>query len=208
VGDERKNVEANRARFFKAIGINESDVAFTRQVHGDKVLHADRAGSFENCDALVTNERNRFLAISVADCVPIVLYDPVTRSIAAVHSGWRGSEAKIVLKAIQSMQRLFHAKPENMIAFLGPAAGSCCYEVGEEVAGKFDPRYATQSSNNKTHLNLKRYNKDLLTRAGIEEYNIEISPACTICNEDYHSHRRDRERSGRMLAVIGVRKSQ
>ena len=206
VGDGPKNVERNRALFFRALDIPEANIAFTRQVHGDTVCEVQHAGTMEKCDALISNKPDLYLAISVADCVPIFLFDPVTKSIGAVHAGWRGSGAGIVTKTIEMMKERYRANAEMMFAYIGPSAGVCCYEVGEDVASAFLPRYLDRSGEPKPHLDLKLVNRDLLLQAGLLSLQIEVSDACTICTEElYHSFRRDGQKSGRMLGVIGLR---
>ena len=204
VGDVPENVQRNRALFFGALGIEPERVAFPGQVHSDVVERVSRPGRMEQCDALTTNAKELYLAISIADCLPIFLYDPVNSCIAAIHSGWRGSKGKIVSRAIQRMAELYASDPRNLMAFIGPGAGVCCYEVGEDVAGQFPGEYAERATLRKPHLDLKRWNADLLLESGVLRPNTEISDDCTICDERFHSYRRDGSRSGRMLGVIGM----
>ena len=207
VGDKPGNVEKNRNLFFGGLDIPLEKVAFTRQVHSAVVQAAQHAGIYENCDALMTNQPDLYLAISVADCLPILLYDQTTATIAAIHSGWRGSKANIVGRGIALMQEKYDATPGTMVAYIGPSAGVCCYEVGEEVAADFEPTYLRRLNAAKPHLDLKRFNHDLMVHAGIAEKNIEVSDYCTICNADlFHSFRRDDRRAGRMIALIGRRR--
>lgn len=208
VGDTTENVEENRRLFFGAMSIPPERVAFTRQVHRDDVHEARIPGGYEQCDALVTNVPDLYLTISVADCVPILLFDPVTRSVGAVHSGWRGSRAAIVRRGIEMMMTRFHARPESMYAYIGAAAGVCCYEVGEEVAAEFGSKYLHRRKDGNPHLDLSMLNYDLLLEGGLPHANIELADSCTICGVGlFHSFRRDGQRSGRMLGVLGVRRS-
>ncbi len=205
-GDRDENVEQNRRLFFGEMNIPPENVAFTRQVHGDNVHEARSAGTYEACDALVTNGPGVFLTVSVADCLPVLLFDRVTKSVGAVHAGWRGSRSAIVARSVEMMRRRFHASPETMLAYIGPAAGVCCYEVGEEVAAAFGSTYVQRTKGRKPHLDLKLVNRTLLIEAGLLAANIEVSDACTICQAGlFHSFRRDGQRSGRMLGVIGIR---
>src|ERR1041385_2716170 len=199
VGDNAENVKENRNRFFGALGIRQESVGFPKQVHGNVVRCVEKPGMYEGCDALVANASGLFLAISVADCLPIFLFDPETKSIASVHSGWRGSKMKIVSNAVKVMNEEFGTYPEDLLAFIGPSAGACCYEVGEEVAMEFKEKYVEKKSGRKPHLDLKAFNTGLLIEAGVSENNIEVSEYCTICHADlFHSYRRDKENSGRM----------
>ncbi len=203
VGDDSKNVEVNRSRFFRTLGITEDRFALPKQIHSNVVKEAATPGIYPDCDALMTNTRNIVLGVSVADCVPIFLYDPVTSSIAAVHSGWRGSKQKILGVAIEALIQKYDVKPSNLVGYIGPSAGVCCYEVGEEVAAAFDDEFVKREPDKKPHLDLKCFNKHLMLQSGLKEANIEISDDCTICNDLYHSFRRDGNRSGRMYGVVG-----
>ncbi|HZY10921.1 MAG TPA: peptidoglycan editing factor PgeF [Bacteroidota bacterium] len=206
VGDDHENVCKNRKMFFSTLNINPDRLAIPNQVHGDTVQFVTDPGTFPSCDALMTNRPNIFLVITVADCLPIFLFDPTTKSLAAIHVGWRGSVSSILKKTIMGMQLKYDVRPENLIAYLGPSAGPCCYEVGHDVAKFFSRQYLIIKNNQKKnfHLDLKKYNIDLLRGVGVLKKNIEISSQCTICNpEVFHSYRRDWEKSGRMMGVIG-----
>lgn len=204
VGDSHENVVENRARFFRSLGIEESRVAFPRQCHSDRVVRVRSAGSYDSCDALITNDPQLFLAVTVADCVPIFFYDPIVKAVASIHAGWRGALLKIVPAAVEAMRFEFNSKASDLIAFVGPSARVCCYEVGPEVAEKFDARFTVRQKG-KLFLHLKAVIHDQLRAHGVMGENIEMSDFCTICNPDlFHSYRRDKERSGRMMGVIGL----
>ena len=207
VGDKRENVITNRGRFFIPLGIGLDRLAVPRQVHGDTARRVQEPGTYESCDALMTNKPELFLVVTVADCLPIFLFDPMTKSVAAVHAGWRGSKLRILDKALRGMSAEFGTKASDLIAYVGPSAGVCCYEVGEEVASEFDPEFKERQDGKKPHLDLKRFNKQLLLESGVSEESIEISEYCTICNPElFHSCRRGGEKSGRMMGVIGLLK--
>lgn len=200
-------VEAdNRREFFGALGFRESSVAAAAQVHGNKIEIVDGPGLSPETDALVTGKIGLLLAISVADCVPILMFDKKTKTAAAVHAGWRGTVKSIASTAVEFLEHEYGSKPEDMLAFVGPSAGVCCYEVGEEVAANFAEEFIEPGKTpGKYKLDLKAANAEQLTDRGIPRGNIEVSEYCTICNYDFHSFRRDGESSGRMLAVIGIR---
>jgi len=206
VGDSEQNVKMNRKHFLDELGITIEQLAIPKQVHSDVVIKIDKPGEYESCDALITNKQNIFLTVIVADCVPIFIYDPNTKSIAAVHAGWRGSISKVVEKTIRLMETSFKVKVNDLIAFIGPSAGVCCYEVGKEVAEKFESKYLTKKLDKRIFLDLKLFNKDLLIKCGVNENNIETCNLCTICNPTiFHSYRRDGKHSGRMMGIIGRR---
>ncbi|HMD14135.1 MAG TPA: polyphenol oxidase family protein, partial [Bacteroidota bacterium] len=172
VGDDEANVKENRHRFFSSLGIAIETLAIPRQVHGEVVRAVDRPGIFEQTDALVTNSSDIALCVSIADCLPIFIFDPVTLSLAAVHSGWRGSCARILSKTISLMQKTYGAEPSNFVSYIGPAAMSCCYEVDEEVAQSFPGEYVVRTAFPKPHLDLQKMNKDILLRYGVQEVKI------------------------------------
>ncbi len=197
---------ANRREFFEALGFGEDAVASAGQVHGDNIGLVETAGVRQATDALMTRNKNLLLAISVADCVPILLFDKLTRSAAAVHAGWRGTAKGIVSKAVRVMESTWGSNPGDIVAYVGPCAGSCCYEVGGEVSANFSDRFFKPgSAAGKFMLDLKSANAEQLAGEGIPRENIEVSEYCSICNSDFHSYRREGESSGRMLAVIGIR---
>jgi len=205
VGDDKVNVIENRRLFFGALHIGLDELAFPMQCHSNTVRVIQTWGGYEDCDGLVTNEFGVFIAISVADCVPIFLFDPVTRTVAGIHAGWRGTSSCIVKNAIALMISKFGIEPKNLVAFIAPAAGKCCYEVGEEVAEMFDAGFVSKSGSGKWKVDLKGANRQQMIDGGISSANIEVHESCTIHEtEKFHSYRRDGESSGRMIGVIGI----
>lgn len=202
VGDNRKNVEENRRRFFAGVKLRLDRVAVPLQCHSDNVLPAVAPGEHESCDGLITILTDLPLVVSVADCVPVALYDPKKSIVGLVHGGWRGTAKRIVAKAVGMMVDEFGASAAEMVAYLGPSASVCCYEVGPEVASLFESN-AVERRGTRLFLNLKRVISEQLIGKGLKEENIEVSNLCTICNPLlFHSHRRDGNRSGRMMAVV------
>lgn len=205
VGDERLNVLGNRERFFGALHIGLGELAIPRQVQGGLVKRVDAQGGYDACDGLITNSYRVFLTISAADCLSIFMFDPIHKAIGAVHAGWRGSSMNIVKRAVKLMGEEFEMDASNLIVYVGPAAGICCYEVGEEVAKNFKDECLVRENTQNPHLDLKMHTKIELLDSGVMESNIEISDLCTICKPElFHSYRRDGEKSGRMMGVIGM----
>jgi polyphenol oxidase len=205
VNDSPENVEKNRLIYFGQLGIDLTSLAIPGQVHGDNLLIVNNPGNYPNYDALITQKANLFLVITIADCIPILIYDKGNNTVAAVHAGWRGSEKQIVFNTIKKMISTFNTQSTDLYAYLGPSAHDCCYEVGNDVAERFGAKYLRVSASNSPRLDLGSVNYDLLATAGVPENQIEISSYCTICNPLFHSYRRDGEFSGRMMAVIGLR---
>ena len=204
VGDERKSVEENRRRFFGALGFDPHRLAIPHQCHSANVQIVDSPGDFEFTDALITTSVGLPLVITVADCLPVVLYDPEKSVLAHIHAGWRGTTQRIVGKSVRIMSEQFGVSPGSLIAFVGPSAGVCCYEVGHDVAGLFSPAHL-RDRDDRTFLDLKGANESQLLECGVAQSNIEVSKWCTTCNpEIFHSYRRERERSGRMMAAVSI----
>jgi YfiH family protein len=140
----------------------------------------------------------------VADCVPVFILDRSVHALAVVHAGWRGTAAHIVSKAIEALRTVYRAEPSRMEAFIGPSAGACCYEVGQDVAGAFE-KACLLVRNGKPVVDLKAANRALLVSSGVPEHSIEVHSGCTIHEgAQFHSFRRDGKRSGRMMGVAGI----
>lgn len=196
----------NRKEFFASLGFDESSVVRGNQVHGDNIEVANSALTFPDTDGLLTRSRNLLLLISVADCVPVLLFSRKMEIAAAVHSGWKGTVKNIAGKTIDLMSNELNSSPGDVVAFIGPSAGVCCYEVGEDVAQYFSPDVLEPTAKpGKSKLDLKSAIASQLIDKGIPKGNIEISQYCSICNPSFHSFRRDGESSGRMLAAIAIK---
>lgn len=204
VGDDKKAVDRNRKDFFETLGFNNGNVGFQRQIHSDIIKIIDCAGDNGESDALITHNRNLGLAISVADCTPIFIYDKVNILIAAVHSGWRGTERKILLKTLIIIAQKFSSKPENLIVYIGPSILQANYEVGAEVAERFDNSFIKQSGE-KFLLDVSGINYKYLLEFGIPKNQIQRSELCTFeYSSLLHSYRRDGIVSGRAMGIIGI----
>jgi polyphenol oxidase len=203
VGDEQANVDENRRRFFETVGVPSGTKAvYQNQIHSVNInIVSGDEGVVKDSDALITIESNVLLGITVADCTPILLYEPKAKLIAAVHSGCRGAEQMIALAVVRKMIEL-GASPDNIFAFIGASASGAKYEVDLDVATLFEEKHLVDLRNGKFLLDVKAANLDQLLFAGVPMNHIEVSPLCTISDERLHSFRRDGKQSGRMLAVI------
>jgi polyphenol oxidase len=205
VGDEKEIVNSSRKLFFNELGLNEKMVSYQKQVHEDKISTVNSFGSCGESDALITTTNNLGLAISSADCPAIFIYDPEQKAIAAVHSGWRGTEKKILSKTIQKLKCDFNSNPSNLICYIGPSISQKNYEVGEDVASRFDRAFMMKREN-KFYLDLAGTNYKMLINEGVKESNIQVSGLCTYEYENLlHSFRRDGQKSGRALGVIAMK---
>lgn len=204
VGDKPDNVKRNRELFFNELGIKEEEVTFQKQVHSSVIKFSDKPCNFDNCDGIYTNRKNNYLAVGVADCIPVFLYDPGKKVVAGVHSGWKGTHEKILTKMITELRTKFNSAPDELIAFIGPGISQDRYEVGEEVGVLFDENICYQK-NGKFYPDLKIDNYNQLLNAGLKKENIEVNEMCTYNEKELlHSYRRDGVRSGRMFGVIGM----
>ena len=207
--DDPNDVAHNRHQFFNAIGINEKNIASSGQVHGKAILIAEKAGRYQGYDAIVTNNKNLFVAVSIADCCPILLYDKVHHAVAAIHAGWRGTVTGIVRETLCKMQSAFGTEGADTLAYIGTCIAAKSFEVGADVASQFDNRFiSVTNTSGKFLADIKTANLQQLLDFGVPLDSIEISPYCTVLNNnEYFSYRKEGQESGRMLAVIGVKKN-
>ena len=206
-GDDSDTVSQNRKLFFDKLNISENDIATSKLVHGNKVLVANESIRSEGYDAIITNKKNVFAVVSIADCTPVLIYDFKNKAVAAIHAGWRSTVSKIVGETLKAMNENFNTVGEDCVAFIGACISEKSFEVGEEVALQFEndvKRFDNQKQ--KYFVDLKYENKKQLISFGVLESNIEISEYCTVLNNDlFYSYRKEKGKTGRMLAVIGMR---
>jgi YfiH family protein len=205
VGDDKTIVDDNRRKLFNELGLNENTISFQKQVHSDGIMEVNDSGSCGENDALITTKQNLGLAISSADCPAIFIYDSSKKIIAAVHSGWRGTEKKILKKTIQKLKNDFKCNSSDLVCYICPSISQKNYEVSEDVASKFDNEFIKQE-NNKLYLGLAAANLKMLLVEGVKPYNIQVSNLCTYeYSSLLHSYRRDGLKSGRALGVIAMK---
>jgi YfiH family protein len=162
---------------------------------------------------MVSRTPGAWLAIRTADCIPILMADPRTRAIAAVHAGWRGTAARVAARAVSELARQFASRPQDLVAAVGPSIGACCYQVGAEVLEAFRAAgaeeseirewFAAERGGNRLRLDVAGANRDQLLAAGMSEARVAVCGLCTRCHpEVFHSYRRDGTSAGRLAAVI------
>ncbi|MBN1779996.1 peptidoglycan editing factor PgeF [bacterium] len=196
--DKPECVRENRHLFLQSLQLHPDRLVMPVQVHGDRVGIAKAPGEIPDTDAVITNQPDLILSIQVADCVPVFLFDPVSRVIGLVHAGWKGSAGQITEKTVRAMQYHFNSNPDRLRAFVGPSIGPCCYSVQGDTASHFTSRYFRNGS-----LDLWQVNRDQLTGAGVPEHRIELSGICTKCNSRFFfSYRASGGSTGRMMAVM------
>lgn len=218
-GEDRESIVANRWSISKKIIIKNDISKFVfivaNQTHSAniKIIEESKMAGWENlesavedCDALITNQQGVILTILTADCVPILIYDPRHKVVAAIHAGWRGTEQKIASKTISVMQERFDSHPSDLLVGIAPAIGRCCYEVGDDVVKYFksDSR-AIDSNGDKYMLDLPYINREQMITLGVISENIQMSGICTACKvESFFSYRQERGCSGRFMSMIGL----
>lgn len=214
--DTAENIAENRRRFLNAFD-REFELSTVWQVHGNDVKTvSDRdsaARTEEKFDALVSDLRGILIGVKTADCVPILIADPVSKSFAAVHAGWRGTVESIVDRAVKKLVENYSAEPENMIAAIGPAATCRNYEIGKDVIEAFEQKFSTSGKLLKATrpghalIDLHLANRDQLTAFGIPSEHISTAPLCTMERTDlFFSYRKEKSKygkTGRLLSVIG-----
>ena len=220
VGDRPEDVVTNRRRFSEALGIDLESWVAGSQVHGKDVAVVGRKDrgrgalsqdtALPALDGLVTNEPGVWLTSYYADCVPLLFWDVHGRAVGVAHAGWRGTLAQVGLQVVVKMAEAFGSDPGEIHVLVGPAIGSCCYSVGEELADAFEKEFGREPlirRQGRTYLDLKLANREYLVRGGIPPDQIYLSTLCTSCLPGvFFSHRRDKSPTGRMAAVIGLRK--
>jgi len=200
-----KDILINRKSLTLSLAPLEFVVA--HQIHSDRVEVVNRSIGWHEesaleCDGLITNQKNLVLTILTADCVPILLHDPIGEVIGAVHAGWRGTKAHIVAKTIEAMQREFGTNPKDTLAYIAPSIGKCCYEVGEDVAKYFEEDSYTQKGD-KFRLDLPYLNAQQLLAMGVAQENITHSHICTACEvERFFSYRQECGCEGRFMSMV------
>lgn len=216
-GDKIEHVSENRNRLAGMLGIPIENILLPYQVHGDSILVVDerffalpeekRILALNGVDALITDQPGYFIGVLTADCVPIIIYDPVRKVFTSVHAGWRGIVAHIVEKSITKMTDWFGSVPEDLFAGIAPSISPGIFEVGDEVgeefrAAGFDMTEISYRNfqTGKLHIDLRMANQVQLIHAGVRPENIEIADLCTFSNPDmFFSARRQTIRSGRMV---------
>ena len=217
-GDAPDRVRENYRRFCAAIGADMGNIVCASQVHGDTVRTVTAAdlgiGLDEpepwQADGLVTDIPGVTLAVYSADCLPILLYDPVRRVVGAVHAGWRGTALGIAAKAVERMVDCYGCDRLDILAAVGPGISKCCFETHEDVPNAMTSALSTAvlrhikiKENGKFAVDLKAINAMRLEQAGLDPDHIAVSTLCTACHpEMFWSHRKLGTSRGSMAAAI------
>ena len=221
-GDSEESIKRNREALCQLLGIEDHSLLMPHQVHLAEIAVVDREmltlpteeilQKLDGIDALMTNEAGVCIGVSTADCIPVLLYDPIQRASCAIHAGWRGTVQRIVEKAVARMTEVFGSDPQNLIAQIGPGIHLESFEVGDEVYQTFEkegfPMELISKKYEKWHIDLPECNRLQLVAAGIPETHIAVSPVCTFQQSDtFFSARKLSINSGRIFTGILLQES-
>lgn len=213
-GDDEACIDKNLALLASELGVDKANIIMPHQTHGTETRlisrdflslgQATQQMILEGVDALMTDVPGVCIGVSTADCIPIIIYDPEHRATAAIHAGWRGTVARIAVKAVTEMRLAYGSRPEALLAVIGPGISLDAFEVGDEVYDEFASAgfdmAAISRREAKWHIDLKECNRLQLVSLGIMPRNIQVSGICTYNNyTDYFSARRLGAQSGRIF---------
>ena len=211
VGDDPASVEENLRRVSLALGWQAEQLVSGYQIHGDHihaVVPEDAGRIIPATDALLSDVPGLLLLGRYADCVPVLLWDPVLGVVGLAHAGWRGTIRRIAAKTVATMAERYGSHPSDLRAAIGPSIGPCCFEVGDEVLQAFQHTFPEHTAEvldrSRSHVNLWRANALQLAQSGVRD--IDVAELCTSCHVDrFYSHRRESGVTGRFAVVIGIR---
>jgi hypothetical protein len=212
-GDSESIYAGFRKELAVSCELDAGQFVFPRQTHSDRVVvvtSENFTNTIDDTDALITNESGLFICVQTADCVPILLFDPVKKVVAAVHAGWKGTISKIAKKTIGQMTEKFGCNPADIVAGIGPSIHIHAYEVGPEVVEAVEASFSNSPALLKPSMNegrayfdLWEANQTVLMESGIPEENIELMGLCSFEQADlFYSARRDGTDTGRMVSGI------
>jgi hypothetical protein len=195
-----------------AAGIHDGRVVTMRQVHGDNIVEVKDKKLKEagEADGMITGERDLYLAVLTADCVPLLFVAPKQKLVAAVHAGWRGSLAGIAEKTVRLFKTQYDVDANELEVALGPSIGVCCYEVKDDVTVPLMKKWGKLTTasifvrEGKSFVNLRRLNRDILRASGVPGNRLFQAGPCTSCaGDEFFSYRRERSETGRQMSLIG-----
>ncbi|MDP4185765.1 MAG: peptidoglycan editing factor PgeF [Bacteroidota bacterium] len=220
-GDDPQMIAQNQFLLSAALGTSEDSIFYCHQTHSANVRVIDtnflglkqeeKQHLLDDVDAMVTNLSNIHLIIRTADCVPVLLFDPKKKAVAAIHAGWRGTVARIACKALEKMQANYGSDPRDVLAAIGPSISPDVYEVGPEVCEQFQSTFSfseqiiRKKGNGKYMLDLWQANTKQLLEYGVLDSHIELAGLCTLTQSElFYSARRDGVNTGRMGTGISL----
>lgn len=206
-------------KIYKCLELKNPLVVRPYQTHTDNVKIVKKIEKLEDTDGIITNKKEIALITTSADCISLLLYDPVKKAIGSIHSGWKGTLKRIIIKAIEKMITEYHSKPEDIICCICPSIRQCCFEVDEDVKDLFYNKYKNlknideiiklgdkKENKQKYYIDTVKINIELLKNIGLKEKNIIDSNICTMCHsKEFHSYRADGKSFGVNGAIIAIK---
>jgi polyphenol oxidase len=201
-GQSRRRVREDIKNLKLRLGITTAPLVLVQQTHGRRIKTVclkpkTELSYFSGFDALITEKRGLLLGILTADCLPVFLFDRHRMAIGLVHAGWRGIAKGIVPATIKKMHKLYHSRPADIIAGIGPHISSGHYEIDANTAKKIG-----LPAKDQTHADLARLVRNQLTKAGVPGHAIDLSSICTFTSRQCYSYRRQGKKAGRLLSFL------
>ena len=211
-----------------SLGTDYNNIVKTNQEHTDNIKIVEEKinkefmdinlEEYKETDGMITNKRNLMLSTTNADCILLLFFDPVTKTIANVHSGWKGTLQRISVKTVEKMQKEFNCKPENIICCICPSIRKCHFEVDRDVKELFEKEFQDlqisesidimekQKTQEKWNIDTVLINKIILEQKGLKSENVIDSGICSVCNSDLiHSYRVEKQGYGLNTALISLK---
>lgn len=203
VNDIKENVDKNREAVSELMGYKSEDLVYMNQVHGNNVQIVTKNSPklIDNCDAIITNEKDLPLMVMVADCIPILIFDEIQGVIAAIHAGRNSTFLKITEITAKKMINELGCKVENMKVIMGPSIHECCYEVNDELLQIVKTSFGEKFCKEK-NIDLHGINIMLLENLGIRH--IRVSDICTKCSSEPFFSFRKNPQTGRFAGIISI----
>lgn len=206
-------------KIYKCLELKNPLVVRPYQTHTDNVKVVRKIEKLEDTDGIITNKKEIALITTSADCISLLLYDPVKKAIGSIHSGWKGTLKGIIVKAIEKMVTEYQSNPEDIICCICPSIRQCCFEVDEDVKDLFYNKYKElknideiiklgdkKEDKQKYYIDTVKINIELLKNIGLKEKNIIDSNICTMCHsKEFHSYRADGKDFGVNGAIIAIK---
>ena len=203
-GDDRNIVEQNWNHFLKYYQLSDSSLSMPRLMHGDQMVLAGQALFAGEADAIYTRERKKTLAVTMADCLGILLYDPTQQTIAAIHAGWKGTRAGVLEKTLGKLITMQAIVPETTQLAFSPCLQKESLEINAEIANSLDANFITQKDGH-YYFDMPGCNVAQALRQGLLPSNLHLHSGCTLTEtEKYFSYRGEGPKSGRMAAIISL----
>lgn len=215
----KEKVDKDYKKICKELNLDPKTIYRPKQTHTNNVTKIENQPvgiyQMQDIDGLITNEKNKTLSLTFADCICLLFYDPEKNIIANIHSGWRGTYQEIAKTAVQKLKKEYGVNPENLICGIAPSIRDCCFEVENDIKEMFYEKFKDTgeiekiiktANKNKYYIDTVLINRIILNREGLRNENIIESKICTKCNSNkLHSYREEREKSGRNTGMIALK---